>query len=153
MWPTIQTACRTSISTYCCATVPTSQAVQHNGLLYLTTSEYWGSGAVRMPSIYYAVVQPDQGLCSVSRLEWGLVASQDGLATAYPVIAARKDGSATLAFAYSGAGTIADGTYPAFPGACWDALLTADAIKEARLTPPSTLATPKLASSPTWHGV
>jgi hypothetical protein len=103
---------------------PVLQAVQHNGLLYLTTSEYWGSGAVRMPSIYYAVVQPDEGLCSVSRLEWGIVASQDGLATAYPVIAARKDGSATLAFAYSGAGTISDGQsrYPAYPGTCSDAI-------------------------------
>lgn len=92
------------------------QATHHKGLLYFTTSEFWGSGAIRMPSVYYGIVQPGAGLCAVSRLEWGVVASQDGLALAYPVIAARKETSATLAFAYSGAGSISDGVYPANPG-------------------------------------
>lgn len=84
--------------------------------MYITTSEYWGTGNVRMPAVYWAIVEPAPGLCSVSRLEWGVVASEEGLAAAYPVIAARRDGGAALAFAYSGAGTISNGHYPAYPG-------------------------------------
>lgn len=99
------------------------QATHHNGQVYLTSSEYWGTGTVRMPSIYWAVVKPAPGLCSVTRLDWGVVASAEGLAAAYPVIAARTDGRAAVAFAYSGAGTISGGKYPANPGvlgnACW----------------------------------
>lgn len=71
-----------------------------------------------MPSIYWSVVKPNTGLCAVKRQDWGVVASEDGLAVAYPVIAARKDGSVTLAFAYSGAGQISDNQYPAYPGVC-----------------------------------
>lgn len=93
------------------------QATHHNGKVYLTSSEYWGTGNVRMPSIYHAVVKPGPGLCSVARLNWGVVGSAEGLAAAYPVIAARKDGGTALAFAYSGSGTISNGRYPAYPGA------------------------------------
>jgi hypothetical protein len=73
-----------------------------------------------MPSIYWSIVKPNTGLCAVKRLDWGVVASEEGLAVAYPVVAARKDGSVTLAFAYSGAGQISDNQYPAYPGACGD---------------------------------
>jgi hypothetical protein len=95
-----------------------AQATHHKGLLYFTASEYWGSGSVRVPSIYWAIVKPNHGLCAVKRQDWGVVASDEGLALAFPVIAARKDGSVALAFAYSGAGTVSNGHYPAFPGVC-----------------------------------
>jgi hypothetical protein len=71
-----------------------------------------------VPSIYWAAVKPNYGLCAVKRLDWGVVASEEGLALAFPVIAARKDGSVALAFAYSGAGTVSDGHHPAYPGVC-----------------------------------
>lgn len=93
------------------------QAQHHENVLYLTTSEYWGSGHIRMPSLYWSILKPGAGLCTAQRLCWGVLASQDGLALAYPVIAAAKEeDEAVMAFAYSGAGTISDSKYPAYPG-------------------------------------
>lgn len=92
------------------------KATVHQGMLYLATGEYWGYDTIRMPSIYWAILKVTDDLCKLSRKDHGLVASQDGLALAYPVIAARKEGGALLAFSYSGKGSIAGGQYPAYAG-------------------------------------
>jgi hypothetical protein len=92
------------------------QATQHQGFLYVATGEYWGYDYVRMPSIYWAVIKSTENLCELTRKDHGLIASQDGLALAYPVIAAREGGGALVAFSYSGKGGIAGGKHPAFPG-------------------------------------
>lgn len=84
----------------------------------MTTSEYYGAGtrATRTPAVYWAILEPKlPGLCQLQRKDWGVIASSEGLATAYPVIAATRTG-AVLAYSYSGAGTISEGRYPAFPG-------------------------------------
>jgi len=92
-------------------------AQHHKGVLYLTTEEYWGSGSIRMPSLYWAIFKPGAGLCTAKRVCWGVLASQDGLALAYPVIAAAKgEDEAVMAFAYSGAGTVSEGKFAAYPG-------------------------------------
>lgn len=64
-----------------------------------------------------AIIKVADDICKLTRKDHGLVASQDGLALAYPVIAARPKGGALLAFSYSGKGTIAGGKSPAHPGA------------------------------------
>lgn len=92
------------------------QATQCNGLLYLATGEYWGDNSTRVPSIYWAVIKPTDDICHLSREDQGMVASDDGLALAYPVIVAAKEGGAVLAYSYSGADKMADGTLPAYPG-------------------------------------
>jgi hypothetical protein len=50
-------------------------------------------------------------------VDYGLIASESGLALAYPVIAARKEG-AVLAYAYGGARSIQlnGASYPAYAG-------------------------------------
>lgn len=96
--------------------LPTTQASQHKGLLYLVTGEYWGANETRVPSVYWAILKPTDDICQLTREDQGMVASQDGLALAYPVIAGRHDGSAVLAYSYSGAGTLASGMFQAFPG-------------------------------------
>lgn len=97
------------------------QAMQHKNKLYLTTSEYFGKGDAdqRLPSVYWAVVEPTlPGLCALKRKDWGVVASSEGLSLAFPVIAARKEApGAALAFNYGGAKTVSNSAYPAFAGA------------------------------------
>jgi hypothetical protein len=93
------------------------QATHHKDHLYVATGEYWGYDYIRMPSVYWAVIKATDNLCELTRKDHGLIASQDGLALAYPVIAAREDGGALVAFSYSGKGAIAGGRYPAYPGA------------------------------------
>lgn len=69
-----------------------------------------------MPSIYWAIIKSTDNLCELARKDHGLIASQDGLALAYPVIAARQDGGALVGFSYSGKGGVAGGRHPAYPG-------------------------------------
>lgn len=92
------------------------QASQCNGLLYLVTGEYWGSNETRVPSIYWAALRPTEDICQLSREDQGMVASDDGLALAYPVIAGRKSGGAVIAFSFSGNDTMANGLRKAYPG-------------------------------------
>lgn len=57
-------------------------------------------------------------MCHLHRKDWGVIASTEGLATGYPVIAGTRTG-AKLAYSYGGAGKISGGRYPAFPGEPW----------------------------------
>lgn len=96
--------------------------MHHQNLVYLTTDEHYGVGlsGERLPSIYWSVVEPElPGFCGIFNRDWGVIASSEGLATAYPVIAARKTAlsGAVLAYTYGGAGTIAGGQFPAYAGA------------------------------------
>jgi hypothetical protein len=91
------------------------QATQSNGLLYITTGEFWGANDTRLPSIYWAVIRPTDDICQLSREDQGMLASEDGLSLAYPVIAASKSGGAVLAYSYSGPSEMANGV-DAFPG-------------------------------------
>jgi hypothetical protein len=81
--------------------------------------EFFGKDELRMPSIYWAIISthPGSGLCKAARKKWGFIASEDGLALAYPVIAAKKDGSALVVYAFSGAGDLPHGLGAANPGA------------------------------------
>jgi hypothetical protein len=104
--------------THLAACAASMQAMQHRGTLYMTTTEYFGAGtrATRVPSVYWAIVEPElQGMCHLHRKDWGVIASSEGLATGYALIAGTRAG-AKLAYSYSGAGTISGGRYPAFPG-------------------------------------
>jgi hypothetical protein len=95
------------------------QTVQNKGSLYTTMSEYFGIESIRVPSIYWAIVatHPGSGLCKAARKKWGFIASQDGLALAYPVIAARADGSAIVVYSYSGeTEELPHSLGPAYPG-------------------------------------
>lgn len=95
------------------------QTVQNKGLLYTTMSEYFGIESVRVPSIYWAIVAtyPGSGLCKAARKKWGFIASQDGLALAYPIVAAREDGSAIVVYSYSGdTEELPHSLGPAYPG-------------------------------------
>lgn len=94
------------------------QATHHKERLYVATGEYWGYDYIRMPSIYWSIIKTAGSLCELTRTDHGIIASRDGLALAYPVIAAREDGGALVAFSYSGKGFVAGGGYPAYPGAC-----------------------------------
>jgi hypothetical protein len=67
-------------------------------------------------SLLQAIIKVTDDICKLTRKDHGLVASQDGLALGYPVIAAREKGGALLAFSFSGKGTIAGGQHPAYPG-------------------------------------
>jgi hypothetical protein len=92
--------------------------VQHRGLLFLTTLEYWGAGAVRVPSVYWGIFQPSRHLCSIARPDWGLISSRDGLAVSFPAIGAKRDGRALMAYSYSGASEgLPNGLGPAYAGA------------------------------------
>jgi hypothetical protein len=95
--------------------VPGLQASHTDGLLYLTTGEYWGSEETRVPSIYWAVINPSDDICHLKREDQGMVASEEGLSLAYPVIAGTKSGGAVLAYSYSGANKLTNGN-KAYPG-------------------------------------
>jgi hypothetical protein len=85
--------------------------------MYVATSEYFGARNTRVPSIYYAIIAPSRGLCKAHIHKSGLVASEDGFALGFPIIAARDDG-AVLGYSYGSAGSIElNGvTYPAYAG-------------------------------------
>jgi hypothetical protein len=95
--------------------------VLFEGSVYLTTSEFFGGeGEGRLPSIYWAIVDPGSthalATGAITVTASGVIASRDGLALGFPVIAAQADGQgAVVAYAYSGAGVFADGA-PTFAG-------------------------------------
>jgi hypothetical protein len=92
-------------------------ATHHNGRVYVATTEFFGMRNTRVPSIYYAIINPSSGLCKAHIHKHGMVASKDGFALAFPVIAARDDG-AVLGYSYGSAGSIElNGvTNPAYAG-------------------------------------
>jgi hypothetical protein len=88
------------------------QAVRSRGTVYVTRSEFWGEGTSRIPAIYWAYFTiGNSDLCTsdLALPQAGLVSSQDNLALAFPVIGARDDGGAVLAFSYGGAGGLPGG--------------------------------------------
>jgi hypothetical protein len=88
-------------------------------MIYLVTGEYWGTNTTRIPSIYWAAIKPTMDICQLSREDQGMVASQDGLAFGYPVIAGKRHGlGGVIAFSYSGGDMMAGGMYRAWPGKC-----------------------------------
>lgn len=93
------------------------QSVQHHGTLYTTHLEFWGKNEVRVPSVYWSIFDVSRHLCRVVQRDWGLISSAQGLGVSYPVIGARGDGSALLAYSYSGGGNLPNGLGPAFAGA------------------------------------
>jgi hypothetical protein len=92
-------------------------ATHHKGRVYVATTEFFGMHNTRVPSIYYAIITPSSGLCKAKIHKHGMVASADGFALAFPVIAAHRDG-ALLGYVYGSAGKIElNGvTYSAFAG-------------------------------------
>jgi hypothetical protein len=92
-------------------------ATFHKGCLYIATSEYFGKTNKRVPSIFYAIVDPSARLCDPHIDRWGMVASEDKYALAFPAIAARREG-VVLAFTLGSDDTITlDGeTSPAYAG-------------------------------------
>jgi len=94
------------------------QATHHHGDVLVATSEWFGEGDARLPSIYWAVVDPSPNLCKLTVERRGVVASEDGLALAYPSIAAHAQGGVILAYSYAGNTTVTlDGvSYPAYAG-------------------------------------
>jgi hypothetical protein len=94
------------------------QATHHRGLVYMTTPEYYGTGANRLLSIYWAIIDPSRHLCKPSIHHWGLVASEQGLALTFPTIAARHDCGAVLAYVYGGNMDVRlnGRSYPAYAG-------------------------------------
>lgn len=87
-------------------------AVRSRGTVYVTRSEFWGEGTSRIPAIYWAYFTiGNSDLCTsdLALPQAGLVSSQDNLALAFPVIGARDDGGAVLAFSYGGAGGLPGG--------------------------------------------
>lgn len=95
--------------------------MHHKGLLYTTFSEFFGSHDMRVPSIYWAIIatHPGSGLCKAARKKWGFIASQDGLALAYPVIAARDDGTAVVVYSFAGNVELDHSLGFAHPGEHW----------------------------------
>jgi hypothetical protein len=90
---------------FCCL----SQATLYQGSVYLTTSEFFGSGSNRVPSVYWAVIEPGTlATGGITVQGSGVIASQDGLALAFPVIAALNNGEgAVIAYSYSKSGEVA----------------------------------------------
>lgn len=99
---------------------PPNKATKHKGLVYLATTNFFGAGYNRVPSIFWAIVDPSIHLCKPSLLDWGVVASEQGLALAFPVMAARAECGAFIAYAYGGNTTLTLGpnAYPAYAGEC-----------------------------------
>jgi hypothetical protein len=82
------------------------QATKFRGLVFVATEEFYGAEHDRLPAIFWAIVQPSAKLCSPSLLSWGMVASEQGLSLALPVITGRHECGAFLAFSYGGNRTI-----------------------------------------------
>lgn len=89
----------------------------YQGSIYLTTSEFYGSGSNRAPSVYWAIVEPGNlatGAITVHGA--GIIASKDGMVLGFPVIAALSSGDgAVIAYAYAKSGEV-NGVGPAYPG-------------------------------------
>ena len=89
----------------------------YEGNVYLTTSEFYGAGNNRVPSIYYAIVDP--GSLSTGAITVhgsGVIASKDGLMLGFPVIAALSSGDgAVIAYSYARSGDV-KGVGPGYPG-------------------------------------
>lgn len=85
--------------------------------MYIATTEFFGVRNTRVPSIYYAIVDPSEKLCDPHVDRWGMVASEDHYALAYPSIGARLDG-AVLCYSYgSDKAIVLDGvSTPAYAG-------------------------------------
>lgn len=104
------------------------QATLHQGSVYLTTSEFFGSGSNRVPSVYWAVIEPGTlATGGITVQGSGVIASKDGLALAFPVIAALSHGEgaprgAVIAYSYSKAGEVA-GIGKAYAGGWTDLLI------------------------------
>jgi hypothetical protein len=112
------------------------QSVQHRGTLFTTALEYWGVEELRLPSIYYGMFDVSKLLCRVHRSDWGLIASRDGLALSYPVIGARADGNALVAYSYSGGSEqLPNNAGPAYAGGCERATNNEAAVAATRATP------------------
>lgn len=96
------------------------QATKFRGLAFIATQDFFGAEKARLPSIFWAIVDPSPRLCSPSLESWGLLASADGLALATPIITGRSECGAFLAFSYGGNTTIKlnGQPYPAYAGAC-----------------------------------
>jgi hypothetical protein len=93
--------------------------MQHDGVLYLTLSRYFGdTDASVIPAIYWAFVQlgtPD--LCVLTRTASGVLTSnQAGLGLTYPVIAARPGGGARLVYTFAGANALPNSLGKPFGG-------------------------------------
>lgn len=91
----------------------------YQGSVYLTTSEFYGSGASRVPSIYWAVVEPASLATGGINVQGsGVIASKDGIALAFPTIAALASGDgAVVAYSYSTSGSVA-GVGRGYAGGC-----------------------------------
>jgi hypothetical protein len=94
------------------------QATKFRGLVFVATEEFYGAEDDRLPAIFWAIVQPSPKLCSPSLLSWGMVASEQGLSLALPIITGRHECGAFLAFSYGGNRTIElnGKSYPAHAG-------------------------------------
>lgn len=81
----------------------------YQGSVYLTTSEFFGSGSNRAPSVYWAVIEPGTLATGGIPVQGsGVIASKDGLALAFPVIAALSNGEGVVvAYSYSRSGEVA----------------------------------------------
>jgi len=91
----------------------------HEGSIYLTTSEFYGKGTHRVPSIYWAIIEPGSlATGAVTVHGSGVIASKDGLMLGFPVIAALSSGDgAIIAYSYAKAGDV-NGIGAAYPGEC-----------------------------------
>lgn len=95
------------------------QCTLYQGSIFLTTSEFYGSGSNRVPSVYWAVIEPGTlATGGITVQGSGVIASKDGLALAFPVIAALNNGEgAVVAYSYSKSGEVA-GIGAAYAGGC-----------------------------------
>lgn len=91
------------------------QTMLYQGSVYITTSEFYGAG--RVPSIYWAIIEPNSMATGAITVHGaGVIASKDGLALGFPVIAALASGDgAVVAYSYSGSGEVA-GIGPVYAG-------------------------------------
>ena len=91
------------------------QAVLYQGSVYLTTSEFYGTA--RVPSIYWAVIEPGTLATGAITVQGsGVIASKDGIALGFPVIAATASGDgAVVAYSYSRSGEVS-GLGPVYAG-------------------------------------
>lgn len=85
------------------------QAMLYQGSVYLTSSEFYGSGANRVPSVYWAIIEPGTLATGAVTVQGsGVIASKDKLALAFPTIAALANGEgAVIAYSYSTSAKVA----------------------------------------------
>ena len=96
------------------------QTTQNLGTLYVTGSEYYNGVSPGAPAIYWAFIKPlTSDLCTTTLqlTASGMVASANGLAFGFPVIAAKVTGKgAVLAYCYAGPGDLPGNLGPAYAG-------------------------------------